>query len=93
VKTNLLRAEPGIIRAAEAKAVPEAKRGIMKAGHKTASEVVNAITVSITAAVKNVLGAAALLAILALLVSLFIPNLELRRGPGHSSDSFPAGMG
>ena len=79
VQHSLASAEPSIIRRAEAAAIPQARRGILAAGHRTANEVVHAITVSITAAVKNVLGVAALLAAGALLLAFLIPNLELRR--------------
>lgn len=82
VEHGLTTAEPGIIRRAEAAAIPVARRGILAAGHRTANEVVRAITVSITAAVKNVLGVAALLAAAALLLGFLIPNLELRHVAG-----------
>ncbi len=90
-KASMVRAEPAIIRHAEAKATDAAHRAVMQAGHKTASEVVHAITLGITAAVKNVLGVAALLALAAFGLACFIPNLELKRST-EAGVSPPASM-
>lgn len=90
-RAGVVRAEPAIIRHAEAQATAAAHRALMRAGHKTAREVVHAITLGITAAVKNVLGVATLLALAAFVLACFIPNLELKRSAEVGAGP-PAGM-
>lgn len=87
VKAQLDQAAPAVIRTAEAQASARAHRKLMQAGHTVANEVIHAITLGITAAVKNVLGVATLLAAAAFVLAWLIPNLELRRAGQQGGDT------
>ncbi|MGC8488338.1 MAG: MDR family MFS transporter [Clostridia bacterium] len=94
VQSSLTRAEPGVIQKALSTAVPDARRAILQAGQKAANEVVRALSVSISNAVKRVFGMGGLLALMAFLLGLVIPNLELRRhSQGHPTAAAPPDRG
>lgn len=90
VGASIMAQAPRLATQAEARAVPKAEAGIRRAGRTTANEVIRALTVSISKAVKRVFLWATLLAMVALAVSLFLPNIELRH---HHEGEAPAGSG
>ncbi len=79
VRADLTAREPDFIRRLEQRAISSVRRAILQAGAKTSAQVVRALTISISNAVKRVMGMAGILAIMALGASLLLPNLELRR--------------
>lgn len=88
VHRAFMAAAPHLTAEAEAVAIPKAEARIHAIGRSTATIVIRALTVSISKAVKRVFLWAALLALIALAVSLFLPNLELRRH--HAGEAPPA---
>ncbi len=88
VRTALARREPVLVRQIEQRAIASSRRALLGAGAKTSAQIVRALTLSISNAVKHVMGMAGILAMMALAASLLLPNLALRRkaaGPDQAS--------
>ena len=72
-------AQPAEVRAAEASTLPKVQAQILAAGQTVYREIVRAVTIAVTAGVRDTLGLAALLTAVALVAGLFLPAAELRR--------------
>jgi EmrB/QacA subfamily drug resistance transporter len=91
VTKALNAAEPHMVSTTEASVIPKARAAIMAAARQMAHDVVHAIAVSITDAVRRVFGFAALLAGAAFIAGVFLPDAELRRHH-HGHDAAPQGL-
>lgn len=79
VRQVLQSAEGPTSRRLEAAIIPPLEARIRQQGQRTARLLIRAVTLGITAAVRNVFSVATLLALLAFVAGCFLPGLELRR--------------
>lgn len=78
-EAGLRAAEPAEIRSVEAATLPKVQARILALGATVYREIVGAVTIAVTAGVRDVFGLATLLAGTALVAGLFLPAAELRR--------------
>ncbi len=76
----------GEVKAVEAATVPKAVAAILAAGERVYGQIVSAVTIAVTAAVRDTFGLATLLTLGALGAGLFLPAAELRRTHRDSDD-------
>jgi EmrB/QacA subfamily drug resistance transporter len=91
-KAALAAAAPAEVRAAEKSTVPTVQAKILAAGETVYGQIVRAVTVAVTAGVRNTFGLATLLTAVALVAGLFLPAAELRR-PHHDGEAFTEAVG